>query len=65
MRVLLKHRSRLPGSEGAPGSIVDVNAELGARWIDEGAAEATKEKATPAEERQGTPERNKLIKGDG
>ncbi len=62
MRVKLKHRSNLLGSEGQPGAIVDVPASLGKRWIEEKAAVATDEKATPAEERQGTPERNEIIK---
>ncbi len=61
MKVKLKHDSGLPGSEGMPGDIVEVPARLGKQWIEELAAEATDEGVTPAEERKGTPERNKII----
>ena len=61
MRVELKHRSNLLGSEGQPGAIVEAPAKLGKKWIEEQAAEATDEVVTPAAERQGTPERNKII----
>ena len=61
MRVKLKHNSGLPGSEGMPGDIVEVPAKLGKQWIEERAAEATDEAVTPAEERKGTPERDRII----
>ena len=61
MKVKLKHNSGLPGSEGMPGDIVEVSAKLGKQWIEERAAEATDEVVTPAAERQGTPERDKII----
>ncbi len=61
MKVKLKHNSGLPGSEGMPGDIVEVPPKLGKQWIEELAAEATDEAVTPAAERQGTPERNKII----
>ena len=63
MKVLLRHNSGIKGSEGLPGDVVEVTAELGKRWIEEGAAEATKDSVTPAEERHGTPERAKLAEG--
>ena len=34
MRGRLRHRSSFPGSEGGPGEVVDVNDELGQRWLD-------------------------------
>ncbi len=61
MKVKLKHNSGLPGSEGMPGDIVEVPAKLGKQWIEERAAEAADEPVTPAAERKGTPERNKII----
>ncbi len=61
MKVKLKHNSGLPGSEGMPGDIVEVPAKLGKQWIEERAAEATDEGVTPAGERKGTPERDKII----
>ncbi len=61
MKVKLKHKSNVPGSEGRSGQIVEVSAARGKKWIEERAAEATTETVTPAENRAGTPERDALL----
>lgn len=61
MKVILKHKSNIKGSEGRPGQVVEVTTELGKRWIEEKAAEATKDPVTEAELRAGSPERKALI----
>lgn len=62
MKVKLRHKSHVPGSEGNPGQIVDVPTKRGRQWIEEKAAEATEEPATPAENRSGSQENKEKLK---